>query len=266
MTTSPTQPASSVLALEMIDVTVGSLRDPELIVQERVNWSVAVGDYWAIGGLNDSGKSDFMAMAAGITRPLRGTYRVFGQELAADFEHDLIQQRLRLGLVFDGGQLFHHLTIAENIALPLCYRYNCTSQDVARQVQTLLELTELNLESELRPGAISRNRQQRAGLARALSLQPEVLFLDNPLSGLDPRDVSWWLDLLDQLSAGHPVVGVQRMTLVVAGDDLRPWKERARQFALLKEKGFVNLGNRPALSTHTEPLLRELLPAATIRA
>src|SRR2546426_190721 len=107
MTDSLTQTASPALALEMIDVTVGSLKDPELIVLEGVNWSVAVGDYWAIGGLNASGKSDFMAMAAGIMPPLRGTYRVFGQELAADFERDLVQQRLRVGLVFDGGQLFH---------------------------------------------------------------------------------------------------------------------------------------------------------------
>ena len=130
----------------------------------------------------------------------------------------------------------------------------------------LLELTGLESVAETHPGAISRNRQQRAGLARALSLRPEVLFLDNPLSGLDPRDVSWWLDLLDQLSAGHPVIGGQRMTLVVAGDDLRPWKERAHQFAILKGKRFIGLGSRPELAGHSEPLLRELLPAATIRA
>src|SRR5207249_1902390 len=149
--------------------------------------------------------SDFMAMTAGIMPPLRGTHRVFGQELAGAFERDLIQQRLRVGLVFDGGQWFHHLTIAENIALPLRYHYNCALQDVAGRVQTLLELTGLTSEAETHPGAISRNRQQRVGLARALSLKPEVLLLDNPLSGLDPRDIFFWLDLLDQLSAGHPI-------------------------------------------------------------
>ena len=256
---------SAATALEMIDVTVGSLKDPELVVLEGVNWSVAVGDYWAVGGLNASGKSDFMAMAAGIMRPLRGTYRVFGQEPAARFENEMLKERLRIGLVFDGGQLFHHLTIVENVALPLSYHLNCALEDVAGQVTALLELTGLTNLANANPGTISRNRQQRAGLARALALKPEVLLLDNPLSGLDPIDVAWWLDLLDQLSAGHPIADGRPMTLVVTGDDLRPWKERAKQFALLKEKSFVTLGDRPALSSNTEPMLRELLPTVTMR-
>lgn len=265
MTTPASEPKPPVLALEMIDVTVGSLKDPEWVVLKGVNWSVAAGDYWAIGGLNASGKSDFMAMAAGIMRPLAGIYRVFGRERAARFENELLEERLRIGLVFDGGQLFHHLTIAENIALPLRYHQNRAIEDVAGATAALLDLTGLTAVADENPGAISRNRQQRAGLARALSLNPEVLLLDNPLSGLDPRDVAWWLDLLDQLSAGHPIAGGRPKTLVVTGDDLRPWKERGHQFAVLKDTAFINLGDRPALSAHTEPLLRELLPDATMR-
>ena len=113
------EPSAAVPALEMTDVTVGSLIDTDLIVLERVNWKVAAGDYWAVGGLQGSGKTDFMATAAGIMRPLRGTFKVFGQELGAGFEHELMPTRLRLGLVFDGGRLLNHLTVAENIALPI---------------------------------------------------------------------------------------------------------------------------------------------------
>jgi len=121
---STSQPAPSVLALEMIDVAVGSLVNADAVVLEGVNWKVAAGDYWAIGGLQASGKSDLMATAAGIMQPLRGTFRVFGRELGAGFEHELMPIRLRLGLVFEWGRLLSHLTLAENVALPIRYHHN----------------------------------------------------------------------------------------------------------------------------------------------
>src|SRR5437667_6099869 len=110
-TASPS-PASERVALEMVEATVGSLVYADVAVLEEVSWKVMEGDYWAIGGLQASGKSDFMATAAGIMRPLRGTHRVFGQELGAGFEHELMPTRLRLGLVFEGGRPLHHLTVA----------------------------------------------------------------------------------------------------------------------------------------------------------
>src|SRR5262245_14155306 len=103
------------LALEMEDVTVPSLRNPAEAVLEGVNWRVAAGEFWAVAGLLRSGKSDLMALAAGILRPARGAYRLFGKELIAGFEQELLTLRLRVGLVFDGGQLLHHLTLAENV-------------------------------------------------------------------------------------------------------------------------------------------------------
>jgi ABC-type transporter Mla maintaining outer membrane lipid asymmetry ATPase subunit MlaF len=238
-------PPATSTALEMIDVTVTSLKDSARVMVEGVNWTVATGDFWVIGGLHASGKSDFLALAAGIVRPARGTYRVFGRQLIGGYENELLATRLRLGLVFDGGQLLNHLTIAENIALPICYHGDCAPADAAARVDELLELTGLTPWAGETPNTISRNWQQRAGLARALALKPEVLFLDNPLTGLDPRDAAWWLDLLAQLSAGHPVVNGRAMTLVASGDDFRPWQGRARQFAMLKHKQFLNLGNRP---------------------
>ncbi len=114
--------------MEMIDLAISSLQDTEQIVLEGINWRVAVGDFWAVGGLHASGKSDLLATAAGIMRPARGRYRVFGQELGAGFEEDRLATRLRLGLVFEGGRLFHHLSVAENIALPLCYHGNRTTR------------------------------------------------------------------------------------------------------------------------------------------
>jgi ABC-type transporter Mla maintaining outer membrane lipid asymmetry ATPase subunit MlaF len=250
----------SVPALEMRDVTVTALRDANVTVLEGVNWTVAPGEFWAVAGLLRSGKSDLMALAAGITRPARGSCRLFGQELVAGFEHGRLALRLRVGLVFDGGKLLHHLTLAENIALPLRYHFNDGGAPIDQRIRALLELTGLEPCADQHPAGVNRNWQQRIGLARALALKPEVLLLDNPLTGLDPRDAAWWLEIVETLATGHPIMDGKPLTLVVTGDDLRPWRNRARQFAVLKNRQFIPLGTRADLAGHTEPLLQDLLP------
>ena len=254
---SPTPPLAP--ALEMIGATIGSLVNTDAVVVELVNWKMEVGDYWAIGGLQASGKSDFLAAAAGIMPPLRGALRVFGQELGLGFEHELMPTRLRVGLVFDGGRLLSHLTILENIALPIRYHQRHTSAEAEARIQALLDLTGLKAWADRTPGAMRRNLQQRVGLARALALKPEMLLLDNPLSGLDPRDSAWWLDIIDQLCAGHSIMDGRPMTLAVTDDNFAPWRDRARQFALLKNKSFMLLGGRSELLASTDPLVQELL-------
>ncbi len=233
-------------ALEMIDVSVPRMAEPDRPVLEGVNWQVSPGDYWFVGGLHRSGKSDLMALAAGVLRPLKGSYRLFGAELPEGYEQDPIGERLRIGLVFDGGQLIHDLTIEENVALPLCYHQNLSVAEARERIAPLLALVELDPVAKGSPSALSRNRQQRAGLARALVLKPEVLLLDNPLSGLDPEDAVWWLDILDHLSRGHELLEGRGITLVATGDDFRPWTNRPRQFALLKGHQFSVLEKAPS--------------------
>ena len=149
--------SADVPALEMRDVTVPSLRDPSMIVVEGVNWTVAPGEFWAVAGLTRSGKSDFMALAAGIMRPARGIYRVFGQELIAGFEHERLAARLRVGLVFDGGQLIHDLTLAENVALPLRYHLGGAATDVEPRLNALFEMTGLEPWADSYPASVNRN-------------------------------------------------------------------------------------------------------------
>ena len=259
MTLAPTESSPPVPAFEMRGVTVVSLRDASKVVLEDVNWTVEIGDFWAVAGLLRSGKSDLMALAAGISRPTRGVHHLFGRELVAGFEQERLALRLRIGLVFDGGQLLHHLTLAENIALPLRYHLG-DHADIEHRLRALVEFTGLEPWADSRPSYVNRNWQQRFGLARALALKPEVLLLDNPLTGLDPRDAGWWLETVDALAAGHPLMDGKPLTLVVTGDDLRPWRNRARQFAILKNQQFVPLGTRADLVGHGEPLLQDLLP------
>ena len=239
-------------ALEMVGVEVLSLRYPDRVVLRDVNWSVEEKDYWAIGGLLGTGKSDLLATAAGLVPVTHGKYRIFGEEIAIGYEQGLIEARLKVGLLFDGGRLLNHLSVIDNVSLPLQYHENLGTVECRERATTLLEKVGLGDYTSRMPGMINRRLQQRAGLARALALQPKVLLLDNPLSGLDPREALWWLNFLDRLSADG-------ITLVAAADDLRPWRGRARQFAVLREHRFIPLGSREQLAEHTEPLLQELL-------
>lgn len=244
--------------LEMRGVDVPSLRSPSELALEDVNWSVAAGEYWAVGGLLRSGKSDFLTVAGGLQPPQRGLCRLFGEDVLSMNESQQLALRRKVGFAFDGGQLLHHLTLSENIALPLQYHHEEAEPDPAARLNDLIALTGLEPWAGRYPTDVSRNWQQRFGLARALALRPELLLLDEPLSGLDPRDAAWWLETLSTLAAGHPVVG-RPLTLIVTGNDLRPWLNSARRFALLQDKSFVVLGDRSALENHSQPVLADLL-------
>jgi putative ABC transport system ATP-binding protein len=255
----PTPAQNSPPAIEMRDVSVAAIRDQSLIVAEQINWKVAPGEYWVIAGLQGSGKTDFLMMTGGLMPPAAGEYRFFDEAMPI-FEDARLKHRLRLGLVFDGGQLFNHLTVRENVMLPLRYHYNLGREQAASLLQPLLERLELAPWADSTPGVLARNWAKRVGLARALALRPEVLLIDNPLGGLDLRHANWWLGFLDQLSRGDELSDGRRTTLVVTTADLRPWRGRAaRQFAILRERHLSVLGTWAQVEAVSEELVRELL-------
>ncbi len=245
-------------AIEMRGVSVATMRDISFTVVEEVNWSVAADEFWVIAGQQHSGKSDFLMMTAGLMTPVKGSYKLFGMETRSFGEAELAE-RLRVGFVFEGGRLFNHLTIRENVVLPLQYHRDLPSAAAAQEAQTLLELMELTLLADITPPNISDNWLQRAALARALILKPEVLLLDNPLGRLGGRHLHWWLRFLDRLWRGHEWCGGKPMTLVATTDDLRPWQGAQRKFALLHDRKFSPLGSWKDVESASDPVVKELL-------
>ncbi len=244
--------------IDMQDVSAGSLQGGSELVAEAIRWNVRPGDYWVIAGLQGSGKSDFLMMTGGLMAPLSGRYLLFGEPMPM-FDAARLPQRLRVALVFENGQLFHHLTVRENVSLPLRYHQNLSPAAARPAIDALLEATELTPYAESTPGSLARQWQKRVGLARALVLHPEVLLVDNPLAGLDLRHANWWLDFLEKLSTGHGILPGKPLTLVVTAADLRPWKGRAKQFAILQGHRLHVLGTWGQVEAANRELVDEVL-------
>lgn len=250
--------------IETIDVAVTASGFISETLVEGVNWRVGAGEFWVVGGLHWAGKSALLLTAAGLQRPHCGRHFLFGRETTALDEEMLLEERLRIGLVFeDGGRLFARLTVAENVALPLCYHRNCAREEAEERVWAILSATGLLRVAQETPGRISRQLRQRVGLARALALDPEALLVDNPMAGLDPRERHWWLEFLGRLAAGDGLTP-RRVTLVVTTDDLAPWVDRGQKFAVIEQRRWRSIGGREQLAAGTDPLLRELMAAGRI--
>ena len=245
-------------AIAMRDLSVGAMKDPRLTVAENVNWTVNTGEFWLVAGAQLSGKSDFLMMTAGLMSPARGTYRFFDGEMPI-FEEERLSERLRLGLVFEGGRLFNRLTVAENVALPLRYHKDRVGAEVSTRLAAMLEMTGLTPMADRTPGSLARNWQRRAGLARALALQPEVLLLDNPIVGLDARHSDWWLDFLGRLARGQTALNSRPMTIVATTDEPGAWRGHAQHVACLVEKRLLVLGGWPEADQCRAPGVQDVL-------
>jgi len=207
--------------MQMREVSVPSQHDAAACVASGVNWSVAAGDFWVVAGPQRGGKTDFLMMAAGLSAPLRGEYDALGERMPL-FEDSRLEERLRLGLVFEGGKLFQHLTVAGNVALPLCYHENISFADAWPRVSQMLEWLELDSVAENYPSSLSRDFHARTGLARALMLRPGLLFLDNPLSRVDAGGMAWWREFLGALNRGHIMTDERPLTLIVSAENFAP--------------------------------------------
>jgi len=245
-------------AIEMHDVSIGTMRDISFVVLEDVNWRVAPGEFWTVAGQQHSGKSDFLMLTAGLMAPVKGECKLFGADIRT-FGEAKLEERLHVGFVFAGGQLFNQLTLCENVSLPLQYHHDLTAAAAAQEAQTLLELLELTPLADVTPPHVSDNWRRRAALARALILKPKLLLLDEPLAGLGMRHLHWWLRFLDQLSHGHNWCGGRQMTVVATTDDLRPWRSENRKFALAHDKKFFSLGAWNEVESADDPVVKELL-------
>ncbi|MBX3607527.1 MAG: ATP-binding cassette domain-containing protein [Piscinibacter sp.] len=156
-------------------------------VHDGVSFAVRPGTLVGLIGASGTGKSVLLREIIGLQRPTAGRVRLFGTEVWSAAPDDLDRLRQRFGMMFQDGALFSSLTVAQNVAVPL--REHTTLTDATIDALVALRLHQAGLPPEAgakRPSELSGGMRKRAAIARAIALEPEVLFLDEPTSGLDP--------------------------------------------------------------------------------
>ena len=157
------------------------------VVHDGVDFTVGRGQLVALIGGSGTGKSVLIKEMIGLLRPTAGSIRMLGVEVWRNGTDHMIGLRRRFGMLFQDGALFSSLTVAENIALPLREHSKIDEGTIASLVGFKLSLVGLTRQTSRKsPAQLSGGMRKRVALARALALEPEILFLDEPTSGLDP--------------------------------------------------------------------------------
>jgi phospholipid/cholesterol/gamma-HCH transport system ATP-binding protein len=156
-------------------------------IHDGVSFAVQRGEMVALIGASGTGKSVLLKEVIGLLRPAAGSIRLFGADVWRSSPEELNGLRRRFGMLFQDGALFSSLTVAENIAVPFRENTDLPVELVSALVGFKLSLVGLAPETGAKmPAQLSGGMRKRAALARALALEPEILFLDEPTSGLDP--------------------------------------------------------------------------------
>lgn len=172
----------------------------DFVIQRDLNFTINRGDVFVIMGGSGCGKSTLLKHLIGLQRPARGDIIYDRQNFWRASDAERIRILRRIGVLYQSGALFSSLTLAENIALPLGEFTDFSRTEIADIVSYKLALVGLAGFEDYYPSEISGGMQKRAGLARAMALDPEILFFDEPSAGLDPVSARLLDDLIINLS------------------------------------------------------------------
>lgn len=207
------------------------------LVHQEISLSVGRGESLALVGGSGSGKTTLLRHMLGLEKPMRGTVRLFGQSLQDIEPQEVAALRKRCGVLFQEGGLFSALTVFDNIALPLRELGYLDEGTIRDLVMLKLEMVEIEAwHAHKIPAELSGGLIKRVGLARALALEPELLFLDEPTAGLDPDRSESLVTLIENLRREA------NLTIVMVTQDLDTLVALSDRVAVLADRRIVALG------------------------
>jgi phospholipid/cholesterol/gamma-HCH transport system ATP-binding protein len=213
------------------------------VVHENLDLDVRRGEILGVVGGSGTGKSVLMRSIIGLQTPDEGEVRVFGQPMIGRDDTDARNVRRRWGILFQGGALFSTLTVAENVQVPLREYFRRLDPTLLDEIAAYkVAMTGLPAEAGPKyPSELSGGMRKRAGLARALALDPDLLFLDEPTAGLDPISAAAFDDLIKSLK---DTLG---LTVFLITHDLDTLYAICDRVAVLADRKVVAIGTIPEL-------------------
>jgi phospholipid/cholesterol/gamma-HCH transport system ATP-binding protein len=206
-----------------------------------------------IMGGSGCGKSTLLRHIIGVMKPTSGSVKIFGDEITNLNDLQITDVRRRFGMLFQSGALLASLTVGENVALPLLQHTDMSTEEVEETVTRKLQMVGLSGFEHLKPAEISGGMRKRVGLARALALDPELLFSDEPTSGLDPIMTA----VVDQLTL--KLTDGSGMTAIVVTHDMTSAFRIATRMIMLGRGKIIAQGTPDEIRTHPDPEVQQFI-------
>ena len=218
-----------------------------------VSFEVKRGETLVIMGGSGSGKSTLVRSLIGLEKPSSGHVLIKGKDVAAIGEAELDDVRKKIGMSFQGGALFGSMTVGENVALPL--REHTKLENSTIEIIVRLKLEQVGLEGfeYYMPSQLSGGMRKRAAVARALAMDPEMLFFDEPSAGLDPIIAAGIDQLILELKRAF------HMTILVVTHELASAFLIADRIVLIDRGNIVAIGTTAEMQSSTQPRVRQFL-------
>jgi phospholipid/cholesterol/gamma-HCH transport system ATP-binding protein len=223
----------------------------ERTVLDGVTFSVRRGEVFVILGGSGSGKTTLVRNLVGLMRPFSGCIRVKGENFTAMTDDERIELRKKIGMCFQGAALFNSMTVGDNVALPLREHTDLESSTIEIMTKIKLELVGLAGFEDFMPDELSGGMKKRAGIARAMAMDPDLMFYDEPSAGLDPIVASGIDALIRKLQSTFD------LTSVVVTHEMESVKLIADTVCVLQQGRVVGLGTLDEVRRSDHPYIQQ---------